>query len=124
MIRFLLSWLTAGPLDRIFSTIDKKIAAETDREKLKTDLAAEYVKAQATVLTGRGWWFPLFFVAPLGFWFAAVCLYSVFFCRACAFPQEWSIAALPRPLDEWAGIIIGSLFLAKTGEAVIARLRK
>lgn len=120
----ILSWLTSGPLDRIFATVDKQIAATTDREKLKSDLAAEYIRAQAAVLTGRGWFFPLFFIAPLGFWFGAVCIYSVLWCRACAFPQYWTIAALPAPLNEWAGIIIGSLFLAKTGEAVIARLRK
>lgn len=124
MLRLLFSWLTAGPLDRIFSTIDKKIAAETDREKLKTDLAAEYVRAKATVLTGRGWWFPALFLFPAGFWFGAVCVYSVFWCKACAFPQEWSIAALPPPLDEWMGAIIASLFIGKVGLELVARLRK
>lgn len=124
LIKTLLGWLTGGTLDRILSSIDHKIDNVTERERIKSEVVSDYMKAQVSVLTGRGWWFPLFFIAPLGFWFASVCVYSVLWCAACAYPQAWSIAALPRPLDEWAGIIIGSLFLAKTGEAVIARWRK
>jgi hypothetical protein len=124
MLRLLFGWLTGGTLDRILKTVDTKISNDTTREAVKADLVADYMRAQVSILTGRGWWFPLFFIAPLGVWFSAVCLYSVLFCRACAFPQEWTIAALPSPLDEWAGIIIGSLFLAKTGEAIVSRLRK
>ena len=80
--------------------------------------------AQARVLTGKGWWFPLFFIAPLGLWFASVCIYSILFCQRCAFPQSWSIAALPAPLDQWSGVIIGSLFMAKYGERLLGRLKK
>lgn len=120
----LLSWLTGGTLSRILSTVDHKIDNETDRERIKTKAVETYIDAQTKVLTGRGWWFPLFFIAPLGFWFGSVCIYSIFFCAACVMPQPWSIAALPAPLNDWAGIIVGSLFLAKTGESLIARLRK
>ena len=124
MFATLLKWLTAGPLDRILSSVDHKVDNATDRERIKTKAVETYIDAQTKVLTGRGWWFPLFFIAPLGLWFGSVCIYSILFCAACAWPQPWSVAALPRPLDEWAGIIIGSLFLAKSGEALIARLRK
>lgn len=124
MLKALLGWLTGGTLDRILSSIDHKVDNQTERERIKSEVVSDYMKAQASVLTGPGYWFPLFFIAPLGFWFSAVCVYSVLWCRNCAYPQDWSIAALPPPLDEWAGIIIGSLFLAKTGEAVISRWRK
>ncbi|QKV17868.1 hypothetical protein HTY61_05035 [Oricola thermophila] len=124
MIGTILSWLTGGTLKRILDTVDHKVDNETERERIKTHAVETYVEAQARILTGRGWWFPLFFIAPLGFWFASVCIYSVFFCARCAFPQPWSIAALPSPLDEWAGVIIGSLFLARYGESLLARLKK
>lgn len=124
MIAALLKWLTGGALSRILDTVDHRVDNETERERIKTKAVETYINAQASVLAGRGWWFPLFFVAPLGFWFAAVCVYSVFWCQDCAYPQAWSVAALPPPLDQWAGVIIGSLFLAKTGESLIARLRK
>lgn len=124
MLATVLKWLTAGPLDRILSTVDHKIDNETERERVKTEAVKTYIDAQTKVLTGRGWWFPLFFIAPLGLWFSSVCVYSIFWCAACAFPQPWSIAALPAPLDDWAGVIVGSLFVFKSGETLIARLRK
>lgn len=116
-----LGWLTGGTLDRILDTVDHKLDNETARERIKAEAVQTYVTAQASVLAGRGWWFPLFFIAPLGLWFGAVCLYSVLWCARCYYPQDWTIAALPAPLNDWAGAIIGSLFLAKTGEQIIAK---
>lgn len=124
VLKLAFGWLTGGTLDRILSSVDNKINNETTREAVKADLVADYMRAQVAILTGRGWWFPLFFIAPLGMWFASVCFYSMLFCQRCAFPQTWSIAALPSPLDEWSGIIIGSLFVGKLGQELVARLRK
>jgi hypothetical protein len=124
VLKAVLGWLTGGTLDRILKTVDTKISNDTTREAVKADLVADYMRAQVAILTGRGWWFPLFFVAPLGVWFASVCIYSMLFCARCAFPQSWSIAALPPPLDEWSGIIIGSLFVGKLGQELVSRLRK
>ena len=124
MIWSFLSWLTSGPLDRIFKTIDHKIDNETERQRIKTEAVSSYMQAQVSILTGRGWWFPLFFLVPAGFWFGAVCIYSVLFCRSCAIPQEWTIAALPPPLNEWMGAIVASLFIGKAGGELLSRLRK
>lgn len=121
---FVLNWLTAGPLDRILTSIDKHGDAITDREKIKTDAVSQYVQAQAQIANSRQWFFPLFFVIPAGMWFGSVCLYSVLFCRLCAFPQTWSIAALPPPLDTWMGWIVTSLFVGRAGSELIGRLRK
>lgn len=119
-----LSLLTGGSISRILDTIDKRVDNDTERERIKTQAVETYVNAQAQVLTGRGWWFPLLFIAPLGVWFSSVCIYSMLWCRSCAYPQTWSIAALPAPLDQWSGVIISSLFIAKTGEALISRLKR
>ena len=120
----ILSWLMSGPLDRIFKTIDNSVNNETTREQIKTDAVKSYMSAQVAILTGKGWWFPLLFLVPAGLWFAAVCVYSVLWCRGCAFPQPWSIAALPSPLNEWMGAIVGSLFIGKAGGDLISRLRR
>lgn len=121
MLSFLFSLL--NPLSRILNTIDKNTDAATDRERIRAQAVENYVNAQASVLNGRGWFFPLFFLAPAGFWFASVCLYSVFFCQRCAFPQTWTIAALPPPLDSWLGAIVGSLFIGKAGEQILSKWR-
>ena len=120
----LLGWLASGPLDRLFKTIDTSIDNQTERERIKADLAKSYLSAQVSVLTGRGWWFPILFLVPAGFWFASVCVYSVLWCRGCVWPQDWSIAALPPPLNDYMGAIVGSLFIGKAGGQIISRLRK
>ena len=121
---FVLNWLTSGPLDRILSSIDKHGSDITEREKIKTEAVQQFVQARAQIATSREWWFPLFFLAPAGLWFTAVCVYSVFWCRLCAYPQSWSIAALPPPLDQWMGWIVTSLFIGRAGSELIGRLRK
>lgn len=120
----LLGLFLGGPLSRILDTVDRKVDNETERERIKTDAVRTYVDAQSRVLTGRGWWFPLFFIVPLGLWFSAVCIYSILFCEKCIYPQPWVIAALPEPLDEWSGAIIGSLFIARYGEQLLSRLKR
>lgn len=124
MFGTILTWLLSGPLDRVFKTIDNSIDNETKREDIKTRAVESYMAAQVSVLTGRGWWFPLLFLVPAGLWFASVCIYSVLWCKGCIWPQPWSVAALPPPLDQWMGAIVGSLFIGKAGEALIGRLRK
>ena len=119
-----LNWLTSGPLDRILTSIDKHTDATTDREKIRSEAVSQYVQAQVSVANSRQWFFPLFFVVPAGIWFASVCIYSVLWCRGCAYPQTWSIAALPPPLDQWMGWIVTSLFIGRAGSDLLARLKR
>lgn len=124
ILGLILNWLSAGPLDRIMTSIDNHTNNDTERERIKTEAVSQYVQAQVQIANSRQWWFPLFFVAPAGLWFSAVCIYSVLWCKGCAYPQTWSIAALPPPLDQWMGWIITSLFVGKVGDALISRLKK
>lgn len=119
-----LNWLTSGPLDRILTSIDKHTDATTDREKIRSEAVSQYVQAQVSIANSRQWFFPLFFVVPSGIWFASVCIYSVLWCRGCAYPQTWSIAALPPPLDQWMGWIVTSLFIGRAGSDLLARLKR
>jgi hypothetical protein len=123
MIWSLILGLFKGPLGRILDTVDRKVDATTERERIKTEAVQTYVNAQAQVLTGRGWFFPLFFLVPAGLWFSAVCIYSILWCRGCIYPQPWTIAALPPPLDQWMAGIVGSLFIGKAGEQILAKWR-
>jgi hypothetical protein len=120
----ILGWLASGPLDRILDTVDHKVDNATERERIKTEAVTAYVSAQASIANSRQWWFPLFFLIPAGLWFAGVCVYSLLFCADCIAPQEWTIAALPPPLNDWMGWIVSSLFIGKVGETLIARLKR
>ena len=109
-MKWLLNLLGGGLLDRVLDTVDKKVQSETDRDKIKGDIIKEAYRTKADWMRAGGFWLMLGFALPLMFWFAAVVVYSVFWCAGCAYPQAWSIAALPAPLDEWAGLIIVSIF--------------
>lgn len=108
---------TGGTLDSILDVINKKMDSEVERERLKADVTKKWIEAQAGLLVGRTWWFQLFFVIPLGLWWTAVILDSIF-------GWEHNIAALPSPLDEWAGWIISALFIVDGGKALMGRFRK
>src|SRR5690554_3713579 len=111
------SSLTGGSLDSILDTINRHYDSEVEREKVKAEVTKTWINAQANLLVGRTWWFQLFFVVPLGLWWTAVIFDSIF-------GWEHDIAALPSPLDEWAGWIISALFIVDGGKALMGRFRK
>ncbi len=102
--------LTGDVLGRAFDVVDAKIESETDREKIKGDIIKTHYRNRGAWMEAGGFWLMLAFAVPLAFWFGSVVLYSVFWCADCAYPQPWTIAALPPPLDDWAGGIIISIF--------------
>ncbi len=117
----ILSWLTGGSLDKILSTIDKRMDDEVQKEEIKAEVTRTWINAQAQLLVGRTWWFQLFFVLPLGFWWTSVILDSIFI------KTDWwthTTAALPEPINTWAGWIISALFIVDGSKALIGRFRK
>lgn len=101
-----LRWLTGGVLDRAMQSVDKYVDAQTDRESIKAEIIKEHMRTRADWMRAGGFWTLLAFAAPVVFHFSAVVLYSVFWCAGCAFPQPWSIAALPGPMAQWEGWIV------------------
>lgn len=120
MLTRILGWLTGGVLDRILSTVDKRIDAETDREALKAEIIKRHYDNRADWMSAGGFWLMLIFAAPLAIWWAAVIVYSILWCAGCAYPQTWNIAALPPPLDDWAGAIVIAIF----GVIGVSRFKK
>lgn len=93
----------------------KQTNNDLERDKVRASIETSKDKWKAVILTSTGaWWFQLFFIIPLAFWFSAVVIYSVLWCKGCVYPQPWTIASLPNPLDDWAGAIIAFLFLTNT----------
>ena len=110
VIGWLISALSGGLLDRILGTVDRKISADTDLEKLKADIILEHYRTRADWMRSGGFWLMMMFAVPLALWWAAVIVYSVLWCARCAYPVGWSIAVLPSPLNDWAGLIVMSIF--------------
>lgn len=107
---WVLSVLGGGALKRVLASIDNATNNETERERARLEAVQAFAQAQASMMNGPGRWLLALFVVPLGTWFTAVIVYSILFCKDCAFPQDFTIAALPPPLDQWAGWIIMSMF--------------
>lgn len=108
---------TGGSLESILRTIETSLDDEVQKEQVKAEVTKEWIRAQASLLVGRTWWFQLFFVIPLGYWWTWVIIDSVHH-----LPEP--IHALPAPLDGWAGGIISALFLVDGGKALINRFGK
>ena len=112
-----MSLLTGGTLERILDTIEHKMDDETKKEQIKADVTKTYVNAQANLMVGRTWWFQLFFVVPLGMWWSAVCVDSIWHIGL-------NVSKLPEPLDDWAAYIISALFLVDGTKAILGRAKK
>ena len=110
MMQLLAKLLGGGLLDRVLDTVDHKIKSETDREKIKGEIIKTHVSTRPDFMRAGGFWLMLMLALPMAFWHGAVAIYSVFWCAGCAYPKDWTIAALPAPLDEWAGLMIISIF--------------
>lgn len=116
-LKYVLSLFVGGSLEKILDVIDKKMDDDVKKEEIKADVTKTWINAQANLLVGRTWWFQLFFVIPLGFWWTAVIFDSVFMF------DNWDVAALPSPLDDWAAYIISALFIVDGGKALIGRFK-
>lgn len=99
-------------IDKIGEVKVRQANTALEREKIVSETEQAKDKWKAVILTSTGgWWFQLFFIVPLALWFSAVVIYSILWCNNCIWPQPWTIAALPPPLNDWAGAIIAFLFL-------------
>lgn len=98
-------------VDRYFNSQEKKANTQIELADINARRQESKDKVRASVLSLGGWKFQIFFIAPLGLWFSSVVIYSILFHSNGPYPQPWDIAALPPPLNDWAGIIIAYLFL-------------
>jgi hypothetical protein len=110
VIAFIAKLLGGGVIDRVLDTVDKRIETDQNRDKIKGDLLIAHTKHRGDWMRSGGFVLMLLFAVPLATWFGAVVVYSILWCAGCAYPQGWTIAALPAPLDQWAGGIIVSIF--------------
>lgn len=110
MIWSAITWLFKGPLSRALDTIDSKIDNDTERDKAKLAVLNTALQNQVAVFNSPVIYLVYAAAAPLVAWLWAVCIYSIFWCSDCAYPQPWTVAALPKPIDEWAGAMFAALF--------------
>ena len=122
MLRWLLSWLGGGVLDRLLAHFEKRQDTGLERDKLVATLTVEEIKAEIETRKLQkelreieaGWWVTRwispFIVYPLAIHLNAVIIDSIF-------RFSWDVAKLPSPIDEWQGAILLSFFLVRPVES-------
>lgn len=116
LLASLLRLLSGGLLDQVVALLRQRMDGDVQRARLDTEAAIAAVQAELEarraaaeiVKAEQGWWLtamirPLF-VVPLALWWAANLLDSVG-------NFGWQVAPLPKPLDEWAGLILTAYFI-------------
>ncbi|WP_310620903.1 hypothetical protein [Flexibacterium corallicola] len=118
------SFLGSGVLDRIFSHIEQRSAQENERDRIAAEVTKESIRAEVEarraardiVLAEQGWWVTAMirpaFAWPIVIWSGAIVADSLFH-------FEWNVAALPSPLNEWAGWIVAAYFLTRPFEKAL-----
>jgi hypothetical protein len=131
LFSFLIKIGLSGVVERVIKLMERRAELEVDKEKLRTELTAEYMRQvveETRIMADFNkakfsfpwfWMFAALFVLPLGFWWAAVILDSVF-----GLPGD--VANLPTPeMRQWAGDMIQWIFYVGGGVAgVKAVLRR
>lgn len=128
---FLLSWIlkfaSSGLVEKAFDYMERKALLGNERERLKTQITIETVRAavQETRIMADlqkskfehlpYWIFAGLFIVPLGFWWVAVILDSVFL-------FGWGVATVPV-LQDWGGQMIRWLFYTGTVVGAIKMLK-
>jgi hypothetical protein len=126
----LLGFLAGPLLAALVKAFERRVAARSDADRISADLAGEAIRgeiearaqARAVLIAEQGHFLSaarlgrLLFVLPLGLWWSAVIADSVF-------SFDWDVAALPPPLDDWAGGILLSLFLVDGVQGAVRAVR-
>lgn len=123
LLAFVLRFLSAPMAERVLGYLrhradrqsgDARVEADVEIETLRQAVEMAQVMSATETARYRVIWYWLFiglFLVPLSLWWAFVLTYSALWCTDCLFPQTWIVAALPHPLDDWAAVMIGWLFL-------------
>lgn len=111
-------------LDRVLTTIDKRVDNEVEREKLKTEVTVKYLQAQSDQAIVRkdafgpwAWLMAAIFLPGPAIWWTAVFIDSTF---PFLFPG-WDPLALPKDFYPWMTTIIGALFFVPTLNKLVSK---
>lgn len=116
-LKTILKFFTGDVIGRVFDVVDKNIESKTDREKMKSDVVQTWLRNRV----GMPWYVDFCFIGPLAIYWGFILVYSMIWHSNGLWPQTWDIAALPAPLDQWAGWIILSRFGAGMVQNYLAR---
>lgn len=128
LLSLLVKMLTGGTVDKVLDYMQRKALVASGDARARFEVQRELVKAavdetrimadlnKAKLGNAVFWVLACLFVGPLAIWWTAVIADSLFH-------FEWNVAALPKPLNEWAGDMVKWLFYTGSVTAAIKAVR-
>lgn len=124
---WLLSFLSSGTVGRILDTLDKKTDAQTEKERMRTDITKEAIRAEVEVQkAGRD-----LLIAEQGRWYTAIIRpllalpVIIFFWKVIVWDKVlgWGVTdPLTGAAAEWAGAIVTTYVGGRTVEKVASTI--
>lgn len=111
----IINWLTGSLLGRLTEAYKAKLAASNETERLVADVAIKDIERQMADRNAA----KEIRLATAGFWEMRALTAMIAGCAAMhfalvtldtCFDFAWSVAAYPKPFDEWEGAILLSFF--------------
>ncbi|MCV0428854.1 MAG: hypothetical protein K5905_25650 [Roseibium sp.] len=127
LLSLVLKFASSGLVDKALRYMERKAALGNEQERIKSQTTIEVVRSavqetrimadlQKSKFQHLAYWiFAALFILPLGFWWAAVILDSVFL-------FGWKVATVPV-LEQWGGEMIRWLFYTGTFVAGVKMLK-
>jgi hypothetical protein len=112
-----MQFLAGGVLDKVLSHLETKEKYRNSSDARKADIVKKVVESEidrrrqvASVVKTQTSFFSFrvimfMFMFPLAFYWNAILIDSIF-------DFEWSVLALPEKMNEWAGFMLASYFIA------------
>lgn len=127
LLSLILKFATSGMVSKALLYMERKAALGNEQERIKAKVTIETIRAavqethvmadlqKSKIQFVPYWIFAGLFVLPLGFWWCAVILDSVFL-------FGWGVASVPV-LTDWGGQMIRWLFYTGTVVGAVKMLR-
>ncbi|MBD8890165.1 hypothetical protein [Roseibium litorale] len=128
LLSLLVKMLTGGTVDKVLDYMQRKALVASGDARARFEVQRELVKAavdetrimadlnKAKLGNAFFWFLISLFVVPLAIWWTAVIADSLFL-------FSWNVAALPEPLNEWAGDMVRWLFYTGTAAAMFKAVK-
>lgn len=127
LLSIFLKFASSGLVDKALQYMERKASLENERERIRSETTIEVIKSaveetrimadlQKSKFDQLPYWiFAGLFVFPLGFWWAALIIDSVFL-------FGWGVATVPV-LEDWGGQMIRWLFYTGTVVGAVKMLK-
>lgn len=123
ILTWVLSWLSGGVVDKVLATLNKRVDAQTDAERLRTEITIEAIRAEVSAQAEAR----AIIVAEQGYWWAALPrplfagIFIIYVGKIVVWDKVLALGTtdpLPPYLIDMMGVVVAAYFGGRTIEKV------